>query len=78
MQLESAALPGPVPPRLRTTEAASYIGVSESYLNKLRVYGGGPQFLKMGKRVSYDKADLDIWMAARKRNSTSEYTSSAA
>jgi excisionase family DNA binding protein len=67
-----------VPSRLRTTEAASYLGVSESYLNKLRVYGGGPEFLKMGKRVSYDRTDLDSWMAARKRRSTSEYQTAAA
>ena len=75
--MESPVLPAPVPPRLRTTEAASYMGVSESYLNKLRVYGGGPQFLKMGKRVSYDKSDLDVWMTARKRHSTSEYQTAA-
>jgi len=31
-------------------EAAAYLRVSKSYLDKLRVYGGGPNFLRFGKR----------------------------
>jgi predicted DNA-binding transcriptional regulator AlpA len=53
-------------------EAASRTGLSVSTLNKLRVFGGGPTFVKLGRRVVYDPADLDAWLAARKRRSTSE------
>lgn len=59
--------------RFDTQGAADYLGSSASTLNKLRCYGGGPKFIKIGKKVVYDQADLDAWMAARKRASTSEY-----
>lgn len=70
--------PTPAPARLRTPEAAAYVGASVSYMNKARVYGSGPPFFKTGKWISYSVADLDAWMATRKHASTSEYTTSAA
>ena len=55
-------------------EAATYLRVSKSYLDKLRVYGGGPQFLRPGKRkIIYRKPHLDVWVAERTFTSTSEY-----
>ena len=68
----------PAPQRLRTKEAADYIGASVSHMNKLRVYGGGPPFFKTGKWISYAIADLDAWLATRKHASTSEYKTAAA
>jgi predicted DNA-binding transcriptional regulator AlpA len=59
-------------PRLNVEAAASYTGLSASTLNKLRVFGGGPVFLKLGRRVAYDVADLDVWMNERRRRSTSD------
>lgn len=58
--------------KLNVDEAADLIGLSASTLNKLRVFGGGPQFLKLGRRVVYDPADLDAWLAERRRRSTSD------
>lgn len=59
---------------LKTTEgAAEYAGLSVSFLNKSRVSGFGPKFLKLGRRVMYDARDIDAWLASRSRNSTSEY-----
>ena len=58
-------------PRLRTPEAATYLGVSASFLNRLRVIGGGPAYAKLSSIVSYDPDDLDTWLAARRRTSTS-------
>ena len=44
---------------LTPKEAAGYLRVSKSYLDKLRVYGGGPRFLRFGKRkILYRKPDL--------------------
>lgn len=60
------------PQRLPVYEAANYLGLSSSTLNKLRVFGGGPIFLKLGRRVVYDKTDLDAWLAHRRRRSTSD------
>ena len=57
---------------LTVGEAAAYVGLSASTLNKLRVFGGGPIFIKLGHRVVYDRADLDAWMNARRRRSTSD------
>ncbi len=55
-------------------EAAAYLRVSKSYLDKLRVYGGGPKFVRPGKRkILYRKSDLDAWAAERTFTSTSEY-----
>jgi excisionase family DNA binding protein len=63
--------------RLMTTpEAAAYLRGSKSYLDKLRVYGGGPKFLRFGKRkVLYRKSDLDRWASEHRFGSTSEYAS---
>jgi predicted DNA-binding transcriptional regulator AlpA len=60
-------------PRLNVEAAADYTGISASTLNKLRVFGGGPVFLKLGRRVAYDVADLDAWLTARRRRSTSDH-----
>ena len=53
-------------------EAAGYIRLAETTLNKMRVAGTGPQFLKMGKAVRYRRSDLDDWIGARVTRSTSE------
>lgn len=58
--------------KLPTNEAASYLGVSTSMLNKMRHFGGGPKYISIGSRVVYDPADLDQWCEGRKRASTSE------
>ena len=58
--------------RLSGPEAAHYLGISASTLSKLRVFGGGPKFHKLGRRVVYDSSDLDDWFAARQRSSTSD------
>jgi predicted DNA-binding transcriptional regulator AlpA len=57
---------------LRTPEAALYCGSSPSTFEKRRLTGGGPRFIKMGRRVVYDPTDLDAWLASNRRASTSE------
>lgn len=66
---EHSAFPRPV---LKTPDAATYCGSSASTLEKLRLYGGGPPFSKLGRRVVYRVADLDAWLAANLRRSTSD------
>ena len=60
-----------VPAMLTTHEAAAYLRLSESTLTKLRVAGGGPPFLKLGRRVTYRTAVLDAWLAEREYPHTS-------
>ena len=59
-------------PRLRTSQAADYCGLSASLLNKLRMTGAGPRFSKISNIVIYDPDDLDAWLDAHRRLSTSE------
>lgn len=57
---------------LKTKEAADYCGSSASTFEKLRLTGGGPIYSKIGRRVVYRLEDLDAWLAASRRRSTSE------
>jgi hypothetical protein len=64
--------------KMRSPEAAAYLRMAESTLAKLRCYGGGPRFAKVGPRlVIYDRADLDAYLADRMCRSTSEYATLA-
>ena len=58
--------------KMRTAEAANYLGVSASFLEKRRVAGDGPRFSKFGRVVRYSKEDLDHFADINKRSSTSE------
>ena len=62
---------------LSTPEAASYCGSSASTFAKLRLYGGGPYYVKLGRRVVYDRADLDQWLTSNRRASTSDEVEAA-
>jgi len=63
---------------MRTPEAANYVALAESTLTKMRLTGDGPLFVKVGPRaVAYRKADLDAWLDARVRRSTSDKPTSA-
>jgi excisionase family DNA binding protein len=57
---------------LTPCEAAEYLRSSPSTLAKLRVYGGGPYFCRIGKAIRYRRSDLDAFMSARRVRSTSE------
>lgn len=61
---------------LTTEDAAAYVGLAVQTLAKMRVTGESPPFHKLGRRVVYDRADLDAWIAIRKRRSTSDPGSS--
>lgn len=63
---------------LRVCDAAIYLGVSVSKLNKLRVTGGGPAFAKLGSVVVYDRDDLDRWATSHRVLSTSQNPAAAA
>jgi Helix-turn-helix domain len=58
--------------RFSVREAATYLGLSKSTLDKLRLTGGGPAYLKLLSRVLYDVRDLDSWADRRRRSNTSE------
>jgi predicted DNA-binding transcriptional regulator AlpA len=57
---------------LDTNGAAEYTGLAVSTLEKLRLTGAGPMFLKLGRVVRYRPAHLDEWLDARAVSSTSQ------
>lgn len=60
------------PTTLTTDAAAAYVGLASKTLEKRRIAGTGPKFLKLGRAVRYRVADLDVWLSARAVSSTSE------
>jgi predicted DNA-binding transcriptional regulator AlpA len=67
-------------PRIfRTRDAARYLGLAESTLEKWRVFGGGPRWVRLGRRaVGYPLSDLDDFTSRNYRRSTSDEGSPAA
>jgi excisionase family DNA binding protein len=57
---------------LTTQEAADYVRLGKPTLERFRVTGDGPTYLKLGGAVRYRRCDLDAWLAARLTRSTSE------
>ena len=60
-------------PRMRTRAASNYTGLAESTLEKMRVRGDGSPFIRIGRAVLYDPDDLDAWLAAGRKKSTSDH-----
>lgn len=61
---------------LTTGEAARFLRLSVPTMERLRLSGDGPVFIKLGpgkrSRVVYRRADLDTWLHAQRRGSTSQ------
>ncbi len=66
---------------LDTKQAAKLLGLGRSTLVKMRSFGGGPPFLKLGdglrSRVVYDRTDLQAWLQSRRRSRTNETEAAA-
>jgi len=57
---------------LSNEEAAQYLNLSPRTLEKWRCIGGGPKFIKMGRRAMYRPSDLSAFCDSRSRKSTSD------
>lgn len=57
---------------LSTETAAQLLGLSPRTLEKWRGTGGGPIFVKLGRRVAYRLADVERWIESQRRRSTSD------
>ena len=53
-------------------QAAVTLNLSRSTLARLRVSGGGPRYVKIGKKVLYLTEDLYAWLDSHRRWSTSQ------
>jgi excisionase family DNA binding protein len=56
---------------LKQSEAAKLLRLSERTLERLRVSGLGPSFVKAGRSVRYRETDLAEWISRRVVGSTS-------
>ena len=56
---------------LTQVEAARLLQLSERTLERLRVSGAGPRFIKAGRSVRYREIDLEAWIAGKVVTSTS-------
>jgi hypothetical protein len=63
--------------RLDTKQAAEVINSSESWLNKTRVFGGGPPFEKRNRMVRYRYGTLLDFAAGQTVSSTSDHGEAA-
>ena len=54
--------------RLDETQAAAYLGLARKTLQKRRFLRQDPVYLKLGRKVMYDSADLDDFLAAHRVN----------
>jgi hypothetical protein len=58
--------------RLDSRQGAAYCGLGFSTLAKMRLYGGGPRYLKIGAKVIYETRELDAWLATKRVAHTSQ------
>jgi predicted DNA-binding transcriptional regulator AlpA len=58
-------------PFLTTQQAAEYLGMKKAYLQRLRMTGEGPEYLRISpRRVLYTMDDITRWLEAQRRRST--------
>lgn len=58
---------------LTSKEAARFMGLSRSWLEKRRVFGDGPPYYKIGeRRVLYRRAEVVAWLEQHRTRSTSD------
>jgi len=50
--------------RLFMSEAAAFLRVAPSTLRFWRMKGRGPRWYKLGKRIFYDRSDLEAFIEA--------------
>ncbi len=70
-------VPDPALRLLTTIEAAAFLRISRRTLERHRVVGTGPRYLKVGPgkraRVLYKATDVELWLTNFTFGSTSEY-----
>jgi excisionase family DNA binding protein len=67
--IPDANIGSPQPATLNVSEAAFYLGVSQSTLNTWRTRGNGPRFVRLGRKILYRLAALDDFLLSNERGS---------
>lgn len=63
---------------LNFEEVAAYTGLSKSYLYKLTCSGGIPCYKPQGKRIYFNKQEIDQWLMQNRKATTKEIDNQAA
>ena len=61
-----------MPHLLNQSEAAELCRLSARTFERYRATGDGPKYIKAGRRVLYRQADIEAWITACVRTSTSD------
>jgi predicted DNA-binding transcriptional regulator AlpA len=61
-------------PLLTQRQAAEMLALSERTLERFRVSGMGPKFVRLGHSIRYRLSDVEAWIASRTVGSTSQPT----
>lgn len=67
-----------MPELLKAEKAAEILGIKKQTLAVWRLKGSGPRYIKLGTRVLYSVDEIDAWLAAHTRTSTSDPGADAA
>ncbi len=57
---------------LDQAELACYLRRSEAWCERMRWTGAGPKFVKVGRKPFYRLSDVEAWLDAQTRASTSD------
>jgi excisionase family DNA binding protein len=58
---------------LTPLQAAEYLGLTYPTLQRMRTKGGGPAYVKLGKRrIAYPESNLKAWVKGRVATSTAD------
>ena len=65
------ALPSDPDTLITRRDVPLYVPVAAQTLAKLAVIGGGPRYVRVGRRAAYRAGDLKTWLQSRSRFHTS-------
>lgn len=66
--------PAPITERryLDTTQLCDLLGIGQKAVEKWRLHGKGPRYIKVGKLVRYEESDVLAWLEEQKRSNTTQ------
>ena len=59
---------------LSVAQTSNFLGVAASTLNKWRVVGSGPEFVRLGRRIMYRRQALEAFISDKSYPHTSAYS----
>jgi hypothetical protein len=58
---------------MNTKELSDYLKISTKTLERMRLNGDGPAYIKVGRRVLYSDLQIETYISERSYQSTAEY-----